>query len=169
MEESKDFKHVRNQGVSEHDQKSQSDFRHIVRIANTDLDGAKAIGTTLRQIKGINFRFANLIFYLAKIDRSKRTGDLAEDELKRINDVINAPLKFGAPHWMLNRRKDSETGEDKHLITVDLTFTQDNDIKMMKKIKSYRGVRHILGQPVRGQRTKSNFRKNKEFKTFNCL
>ena len=42
-----------------------------------------------------------------------------------------------------------------------LSFTQDNDIKMMKKIKSYKGVRHILGQPVRGQRTKSNFRKNK--------
>ncbi len=70
-------------------------------------------------------------------------------------------MKFGTPVWMLNRRKDLELGEDRHLITSDLTFTQDNDIKMLKKIRSYKGVRHILGQPVRGQRTKSNFRKNK--------
>ena len=43
----------------------------------------------------------------------------------------------------------------------DLSFAEENDIKMMKKIRSYRGVRHGMGLPVRGQRTKSNFRKNK--------
>ena len=42
-----------------------------------------------------------------------------------------------------------------------MSFTQDNDIKMLKKIKSYKGIRHSLGLPVRGQRTRSNFRKNK--------
>ena len=42
-----------------------------------------------------------------------------------------------------------------------MAFTQDNDIKMMKKMRSYKGIRHSLGLPVRGQRTKSNFRKNK--------
>ena|SRR3989338_4238590 len=137
------------------------DFKHIVRIANTDLNGARPIGITLRQIKGINFMLTNLVCHLAKIDRKKRTGDLGEDELNRINNVIKDPLKAGAPSWILNRRKDPETGEDKHIITVDLNYMQDNDIKMMKKMKSYKGVRHILGQPVRGQRTKSNFRKNK--------
>lgn len=137
------------------------DFKHFVRIANTDLNGAKPIGSSLRYIKGIGFMFANLICNLAKIDAKKRTGDLNEDEIKRMNEVINNPLKFNVPAWMLNRRKDSETGQDRHLIATDLTFTQDNDIKIMKKIKSYKGVRHILGQPVRGQRTKSNFRVNK--------
>jgi small subunit ribosomal protein S13 len=48
-----------------------------------------------------------------------------------------------------------------HLITTELDLTIDNDLKRMKKVKSYKGVRHMLGQPVRGQRTKSNFRKNK--------
>ena len=77
--------------------------------------------------------FSNLICHLAKIDRKKRTGDMNEEEIKRINEVINDPSKFNAPSWMFNRRKDFETGKDKHLISVDLTFTQDNDIKMMKK------------------------------------
>ncbi len=143
------------------EQKEQKDFKHFVRIANTDLNGAKHVISSLRQIKGVSFMFSNLICHLAKIDRQKRTGDMNEDEIKRINDVITDPLKFGTPSWMLNRRKDLETGEDKHLISVDLTFTKDNDIKMMKKIKSYKGVRHILNQPVRGQKTKSNFRENK--------
>ena len=102
------------------------DFKHIVRIANTDLKGEKAIGSALRHIKGINFMFSNLISNLAKIDPKKRTGDLSEDEIKRMNDVISNPQKFNTPSWMLNRRKDSETGEDKHLISVDLTFTKDN-------------------------------------------
>ena len=143
------------------EQKEQKEFRHFVRIANTDLNGAKPLGSSLRQIKGISFMFSNLICHLAKIERTKRTGDLNEDEVKRIDEVIEHPLKSNAPAWMLNRRKDIETGEDKHLITSDLTFTNDNDIKIMKKIKSYRGVRHILNQPVRGQKTKSNFRENK--------
>ena len=143
------------------EQKEQKDFRHFVRIANTDLNGAKPILSSLRQIKGISFMFSNLICHLAEVERKKRTGDLEEDEVKRINDVISNPLKFKAPPWMLNRRKDFETGEDKHLISSDLAFTKDNDIKIMKKIKCYKGVRHILNQPVRGQKTKSNFRENK--------
>ena len=137
------------------------DFKHIVRIANADLNGAKPIANSLRQIKGVGFMFSNLICHLAKIDRRKRTGDLSEEEVKRITDLINDPLKMGAPRWMLNRRRDAESGIDKHVVMSDLIFIQDNDIKMMKKIRSYRGVRHILGQPVRGQKTKSNFRKNK--------
>ena len=139
----------------------KSDFKHIVRIADTDLKGEKAIGSALRYIKGVNFMFSNLICNLSKVDKRKRAGDLDGEEIKRINEIIENPLKFNTPIWMLNRRKDFETGEDKHLVSADLTFMKDNDIKIMKKIKSYRGVRHMIGQPVRGQKTKSNFRENK--------
>jgi len=142
-------------------QEEDKDFRHIVRIADTDLNGAKPIGNALRHIKGINFMFSNLICNVLEIEKGKRTGDLEEGEIKKIDSLIQDPSKFGIPTWMFNRRKDPETGTNKHLITADLTFTQDNDIKMMKKIKTYRGVRHILNQPVRGQKTKSNFRENK--------
>ena len=62
---------------------------------------------------------------------------------------------------MMNRRKDYEDGKDKHLLTSSLDLQKELDIKRLKKIRSYRGLRHALGQPVRGQRTKSHFRKNK--------
>ena len=61
--------------------------------------------------------------------------------------------------WMLNRKKDRESGLSKHLITTDLDLARDFDVRRMKKIKSYRGWRHATGQPVRGQRTRSHFRK----------
>jgi len=139
----------------------KKDFKHLVRIANTDLQGEKTIGYTLRNIKGIGFQFANMICALAGIDKTKKTGDLSDIEIKKIDEFIADPIKAGAPIWMVNRRKDYEDNSNKHLLTSDLTFTQDNDIKRMKKIKCYRGMRHAYGLPVRGQRTKSNFRKSK--------
>ncbi len=105
--------------------------------------------------------FANAVCYLAGIDKNKLTGELNDDEVKKLEEVIKNPSKFGMPIWMLNRRKDYETGENKHLLVSDLDFTKENDIKRLKKIKAYRGVRHMFGLPVRGQRTRSNFRPNK--------
>ena len=141
--------------------KENKDFKHIVRIANTDLDGSVQIGNALRKIKGINFMFSNFICNTTKIDKKRKTGELNETEVKVINETIKDPKKAGAPTWMFNRRRDPLTGVDHHIITADLTFTKDTDIKTLKKIKSYRGVRHMLNQPVRGQKTKSNFRENK--------
>ena len=44
----------------------------------------------------------------------------------------------------------------------DLELARDFDIKRLKKIKSYRGIRHVAGLPTKGQRTRANFRKNKK-------
>jgi small subunit ribosomal protein S13 len=60
---------------------------------------------------------------------------------------------------MLNRRKDLETGVDKHLVGSNLTFQQSLDIKFLKKIRSYRGIKHIKGKRVRGQRSRTTGRK----------
>ena len=139
----------------------QKEFRHIVRIANTDLPGNKTILYSLNKIKGVGIMFANMACSISNIDINKKVGELDDDEVKRLDSVINNPNKFDVPAWLLNRRKDYESGEDKHIITGDLKFNTENDIKRLRKIKSYRGVRHSLGLPVRGQRTKSNFRKNK--------
>lgn len=137
------------------------DYRQLVRVANTDLDGGKPIYDALRKIKGVSWMYSNAMCHLLRIPRSKKAGDLTESDITKIEDMLTSPGKFNMPVWVRNRRKEYETGEDMHLITADLTYTIDNDIKRMKKIKSYKGVRHMLGQPVRGQRTKSNFRKNK--------
>jgi len=137
------------------------ELRHLVRIANTDIQGNKPLLPALRRIKGVGVMYANAACGIAGIDKKRRIGSLNESEIKALEDVILNPKKFHMPIWMLNRKKDPETGEDKHLLTSDLMFTKDLDIKMMKKTKSYKGMRHQWGLPVRGQRTKSNFRKNK--------
>ena len=139
----------------------KQELKYFVRIANTDLDGSKSIKQALTKIKGIGFMFSNAVLNTLSIEKTKKIGYISDSDAARIEEVIKDPAKFGIPSWLLNRKKDPEDSADKHLIGPTLTFTQDNDIKMMKKIKSYRGIRHSLGQPVRGQRTKSNFRKNK--------
>lgn len=139
----------------------EKNFKHLVRIVNTDLDGNKAIAPALRRIKGVDFMFANMACVLTGVKKDKKTGYLLDGEIKKLDEVIRNPKKYNAPSWTLNRRKDYEEGTDKHILTTDIKFIQDNDIKRLKKIKSYKGMRHAWGLPVRGQKTKSNFRRNK--------
>jgi small subunit ribosomal protein S13 len=136
--------------------------KYIIRIANTDLNGEKPIGMAMRKIKGVSHMFSHALCYVGGIDKAKKAGDLSEAEEKRLNDLIRNPRGAGVPEWMLNRRNDTETGEDMHLIGSDIAYSKENDIKRMKKLKTYKGLRHTVGLPVRGQRTKSNFRKNKK-------
>ena len=137
------------------------DFRHIVRICNTDLDGNKSLMQGLRRIKGVNFMFANMACRLSNVNWLAKAGLVPEEHIKKVDLFLRNPSQHGAPEWMFNRRKDPETGSNRHIITNDLILTKDNDIKLMKKIRSYRGVRHAFGLPVRGQRTRSNFRRTK--------
>jgi len=141
--------------------KEKDDFKYFVRITNTDLDGNKQIAHALKKIKGVSFMFSNMICNLADVDKTAKTGYLKDEEVKKLDDVLNNPLKYNVPSWMLNRRKNYEDGKDYHIVTGNLSFAEETDVKRMKKIRSYRGVRHGIGLPVRGQRTKSNFRKNK--------
>lgn len=135
------------------------DFRYLVRIANTDLDGNKPLYKALTKIRGISFSFSNAICQVSKINKYSKTGMLKDDEVQKI-DVTIKNMPELVPSWLLNRRKDT-AGSDKHLMAGELQFATENDVRMMKKIRSYKGVRHSLGLPVRGQRTRSNFRRNK--------
>ena len=100
--------------------------------------------------------YSNAICNYLNLDRNKKAGALDEKEIKDIENLIENPEKF--PKWLLNRRRDYDTGEDFHLIGSKLKLTNDFDIKRLKKIKSYRGIRHAMGLPVRGQKTRSHFR-----------
>ena len=137
------------------------EYRHIVRVVNTDLDGAKPIKQALRKIKGVGFMLANAVCDAAKVDKNLKTGTLSDQDISKLNDVIKNPAKYNLPGWLMNRRKDYESSEDLHLVGPDLNFSTENDVKRLKKIKSYRGMRHAWRLPVRGQRTRSNFRPNK--------
>lgn len=136
-------------------------LKGIVRIAGTDIKGEKKLYVSLQRIKGIGPALANAICLISNLDRNKKVGTLTDKEIKKLEEIMNDPLKFGVPAWMLNRRGDPETGKDIHIIGPTLKYTQQQDIKRMMEIKSYKGVRHALGLPVRGQRTKSSFRKGR--------
>lgn len=138
-----------------------NEFRHILRIKGTDIDGTLKMPYALKRIKGVNLTLANAILEKAGINPDKRAGFLTESELERIEQIINDPTKFELPNWLLNRRKDLETGKDLHIIRADLDLRTKTDIKQMKEIKSWRGYRHAYGLKVRGQRTRTTGRKGK--------
>lgn len=138
-----------------------AEFKYLVRIANTDLKGEKAVLYALKNIKGVGIAFANAACAVAGVDPLSKIGNLDETKIQLLDSIVKEPARYGLPSWLFNRRRDPETGENKHLLTGELQFAQEMDIKNMKKIRCYKGVRHAAGAPVRGQRTRSNFRKNK--------
>ncbi|MEX2738131.1 MAG: 30S ribosomal protein S13 [Candidatus Wukongarchaeota archaeon] len=135
--------------------------RGIVRIVGTDVKGEAQLFTSLQRIKGVGGSLANAVCRVHEFDRNRKIGTLTDGEIKKIEETLKNPAKYGIPSWSLNRRKDLETGEDTHIVGPDLKFTREQDVKRMIKIKSYKGVRHMFGLPVRGQRTRSSFRKGR--------
>ena len=113
----------------------------------------------LTQIKGVGYMFANSIINNLKINSELRIGNLSNEQIKSIENIIQSPSSSNFPSWFLNRRKDIETGEDKHLITSDIDFTVRNDVEREKTAGSWRGYRHMFGLKVRGQRTRCTGRK----------
>jgi len=136
-------------------------LRGILRISGTDLKGEKKVFPSLQKIKGVGTILANIICNISGIERTKLIGHLTDQEIKKIQDIIDNPKKHNIPDWAMNRRADPKTGKTIHVSGPNLKFTQEQDIKSMMAIKSYRGVRHSLGLPVRGQRTRSSFRKGR--------
>ncbi len=128
-------------------------FRYIVRIAGTDIEGTWKVVYGLSKIKGIGIATSNAICRVLGIDENKRIGFLTETELKKIEQAISDIRQLGLPSWMYNRRKDYETGEDMHLYGANLLWAARRDIEREKKIRSWRGLRHAVGLKVRGQRT----------------
>jgi len=132
---------------------STSGYRHIVRIAETDIPGDLSLAWGLTKIKGIGYNMAIAICRTLGYDPSALVGFLSDEDVKRIEELVKAPLKFGIPSYMLNRRKDYETGLDMHLVSSELIFYAKQDIERETRIRSWRGIRHALGYKVRGQRT----------------
>jgi small subunit ribosomal protein S13 len=137
----------------------EEDFKHLVRISRKDVDGNKTIGNALTEIKGVGKPLANALIIALGLDANAKMGLVSEDDVTKIEDALKNPLNYNIPEWMLNRREDYETGETIHLIESDLDMTLRSDLNRMKKTRSYKGRRHEVGLPVRGQRTKSTFRK----------
>lgn len=136
-----------------------SSFRYIVRMAGKDLDGTRKVIPALAEIKGIGERLASVIVNALRIDPMSRFGNLTDQQISALDDCMRNPSKNGIPVWLVNRRKDPETGLDHHVIGADLDLSVRTDVTNAKAVGSWRGVRHSLGLKVRGQRTRTTGRK----------
>lgn len=130
----------------------------LVRILSKDIEGKSTIYHGLTKIKGISWSMANAICHALKLEKRRKIGSLTNDEIKKITEFMNQP---SIPNYLFNRRKDIETGENRHVVGANLELQHEFDIKRIRKIRSYKGYRHAMGLPVRGQRTRSHFRKNR--------
>ena len=135
----------------------KEDFRYIVRMANTDLDGTRSVAYALTAIAGVGIRVSESLADLAGVPRYERLGNLSEEQTDKIESLLGN-LGESVPEWMVNRPRDWETGLDMHVFGADLEVRGRDDVNLMKMIRSYKGVRHEQGQKVRGQRTRSNGR-----------
>jgi small subunit ribosomal protein S13 len=140
---------------------SSQEFRHIVRILGSDSAGTLKASYAVCNIKGVSLSLSNAILKKANINPNLRAGFLTEAEISKIEDVVKDPVKYGIQAWLFNRRKDTETGKDMHLITADLALKTKTDIDDAKNMRSWRGYRHAYGLKVRGQRTKTTGRSGK--------
>ena len=137
------------------------EFQYIIRFAGTDIEGAQPVTYALTNVKGIGIKIAKATIEKAGVNPETRMGFLSSADVEKLKEIITNPVKYSIPVWLLNRRKDLETGKNIHLISSDLVLQTKNDIDQMKKIRSWKGVRHSYGLKVRGQRTRTTSRKGK--------
>jgi len=140
---------------------TDQNFQHILRIANTNVDGRQKVMFAMTAIKGVGRRFANVVVKKADVDLNKRAGELSNEEIDKIITVIQHPRQFKIPNWMLNRQKDIRDGKFSQVISNGLDSKLRDDLERLKKIRAHRGLRHFWGLRVRGQHTKTTGRKGR--------
>lgn len=134
-------------------------FRHLVRIKSTDLEGYLPVTLGLSRITGVNRRLAETIVRNLKIPLSERIGYLTDSTIKEIENIISDPTSAGIPAWLVNRRKDRQTGDDMHVTEAQLILQTKQDVERYIRIRSRRGIRHSFKLKVRGQRTRTHGRR----------
>ncbi|SEP26090.1 30S ribosomal protein S13 [Propionispora vibrioides] len=111
----------------------------MARIAGVDLPRDKRIEIALTYIYGIGLTLSKTILAATKINPDTRTRDLTEEEVAQLREAIDKDYR----------------------VEGDLRREEQLNIKRLIEIGSYRGKRHRMGLPVRGQRTKTNARTRK--------
>ena len=135
----------------------KQEIKPFLRIFSTAINGNLPISRSLLKIKGLGKNFTRVMCKKLNINPNKLAGTLSDEEVKKMEGFVANPKEL--PVWMLNRQKDFESGKDEHLVLANLKLRKDFDLKRLRRIKSYIGMRHASGLPVRGQSTKAHFRK----------
>lgn len=108
----------------------------MARLMGITLPDDKRIDYALTLLYGIGWKNVKNVLAVSKIDPHKRVKEVSEEEFKRINEVLEKNFK----------------------VEGDLREEINENVKRLREIGSYRGLRHLRGLPARGQRTKSNAR-----------
>ena len=135
----------------------EENLEFLVRIMGYDIPGEKSLYTGLTRIKGVSWSISNAVCKKLKMNKKTKISSLPKDDIKKIEAKLN---DLDIASYLKNRKNDPESGEAKHIVGIKLDLRRDFDIKRLKQIKSYRGNRHSLKLPTRGQRTRSHFRKS---------
>jgi small subunit ribosomal protein S13 len=109
------------------------------RVIGIDIPENKRLEISLTYIYGIGLHRSNEIITKLGLDPDMRANKLTQDDIARINTLL----------------------QGEYVVEGDLRRLVQNNIKRLVSIHSYRGMRHRLGLPVRGQRTKTNSRTRK--------
>lgn len=139
----------------EHKEQREQELDTLIRIFGYDLPGSKNLYAGLTRIKGVSWALSNAICNKFKLPKLKKVSELSKADIEKIESFLK---ELPIPDFLKNRRFDPETGETKHYYGSDLDIRKEFDIKRLKKIRSYRGIRHSAGLPSRGQKTRSHFR-----------
>lgn len=108
----------------------------MARISGVTIPDSKQIQIALTYVYGIGPKTSRQILQTAKVEPTVRVKNLTDNEVSRIQDIINAD----------------------YLVEGELQRVVSGNVKRLKDISSYRGLRHKLSLPSRGQRTRTNAR-----------
>ena len=142
------------------EKKGGPEIKHIVRIADSDLDGKRSVQYALTGITGISRRVAKIVTVNAGLDPIATLGYLNDTDIEKLKSSVDN-ISTLLPTWMMNKQNDILTGDDRQVLGTDVMLSRNEDINLMKKVRSYKGVRHERGLRVRGQRTRSTGRKGR--------
>ncbi|MFW9957745.1 MAG: 30S ribosomal protein S13 [Candidatus Odinarchaeota archaeon] len=134
------------------------DYKHIVRIGGSDIDGQESLIQGLTHIRGVGLRMSKTILAHLGMNPNDRLGFITDKNIEEIESILENPVAVGFPDWFVNRPRDRMSGRMLHLTGSDLDFANRNDIDRLRRIKSWRGSRHSLGLKVRGQHTRTTGR-----------
>lgn len=141
---------------------SGKEVRGIVRLAGGDLKGSLPLRRAITSVRGVGINLGKVVSEIAcrelGINDKTMIGELSEQEIEKLEQIMRSPAQFGVPVRMLNRQRDLFTGNDLHYISSELVYVVRQDIDHEKESYTWKGYRHTYGQKVRGQRTRSTGR-----------
>merc|ERR1711871_739061 len=140
---------------------SEDNFQHILRVSNTNVQGRENARFAMTRIRGIGRRYADVCLKKAEIPRTKRAGELSENDINAFLTIVQNPRDFKIPDWFLNRQRDYKDGKTMQVTSNHLDTKMRDDLERLKKIRNHRGLRHYWGLTVRGQHTKTTGRRGK--------